>query len=126
VSTGVPRYARPFVAAFLALVVICALAPLNLWPFSNWELFSRLRTPQVTSWEAVAIGRSGGEHHYPLAPVRVADRERLCATWLREGNRIIRVYRLERLLSHRAGRHAAPANETLAWLCTAKGVREAS
>ena len=60
-----PRYARPFVAVFVGMVVVCALAPLNLWPFSNWELFSRLRGPVQTYWEADVL-HDGLVSHYTV------------------------------------------------------------
>ena len=78
-SAAAPRYARPFAVAFLALIVVCAFVPLNLWPFSNWELFSRLRTDKETAWEAVAINRSGSERDYPIAAVPRADRGAICS-----------------------------------------------
>ena len=126
-----PRYARPFVGVFITTLVVCALAPLNLWPFSNWELFSRLRTATETSWEAVAVTRSGQEDDYPIAAIPIRARNTDCAAWLRgttapfgKGTRLVRVYEVERLLSHREGTRAAPSRRTLAWTCTAKGPRE--
>lgn len=125
-----PRYARPFVAAFLLAIVVCALAPLNLWPFSNWELFSRLRTAQETSWEAVAVNVSGREHGYPIRPTPVQDRSRDCGEWLNAaqkpfgtGTRVVLVYRVERLLSDRQGSRAESPRRTLAWSCRSKGTR---
>jgi len=120
-----PRYARPFVAIFIGMVVVCALAPLNLWPFSNWELFSRLRGPVESSWEAVV------EHHgvvadYPVAP------HRACAPLLRSATvrfgpvTEVRIFYVERLLSDRIGAHAEPPDRTLVATCTAKGVRAPS
>jgi hypothetical protein len=70
-----PRYARPFVAIFVGMVVVCALAPLNLWPFSNWELFSRLRGPVESYWEAVVedhglvVAEVMDGVHYGAAPL---------------------------------------------------------
>jgi hypothetical protein len=125
-GAAAPRYARPFVALFVTAMAVCAFAPLNLWPFSTWELFSRLRSARETSWEAVAVGRSGQKHDYAMAAVPGPDRERLCAEWLRSGTRVVRIYHLERLLSDRDGNRAAPPRETLVWMCTTKGVREQS
>ena len=117
-----PRYARPFVAIFIGMVVICALAPLNLWPFSNWELFSRVRGPVESYWEAV-VEYHGVVADYPIAP------DTACAPLLRSATvrfgraAHVRIYRVERLLSDRIGAHAGPPYRTLVTTCTAKGVR---
>jgi hypothetical protein len=137
------------VALFLATLVVCPLAFLNPWPFSKWELFSRLRTDQQTGWRAVAVDSAGREHGYPIArlpqgyrgvgPVMAdfsersaAERDAICAAWLRgataqfgSGARLLRIYHLDWLLSDRQGRRAAPPHRTLAWICSTKGAREA-
>jgi hypothetical protein len=113
---AVQRHARPFVAVFLTLLVACALLPLNLWPFSNWELFSRVRSPLERTWEVVALERGG-------RVVRTVVRgPTSCATLLRTGSaQSVRVYHVERVLSERVGRHAA-LHRTLAATCTARGL----
>jgi hypothetical protein len=127
VSAAAPRYARPFVALFLAALVVCALVPLNLWPFSNWELFSRLRTDVQTGWVAVAVDRAGRRHDFPLAQAAS------CAAWLRDstalygpGTRVVRIYRVEWDLSDQHGNQKAPRQRTLAGVCTAKDARATS
>ena len=136
-----PRHARPFVAAFLATLVICALAPLNLWPFSNWELFSRLRSDRVSAWEAVAVedGRPVRDFSFtslPQAARRVTltagGRDAVC-DWLlgprmrfgRHAGRV-RIDHLERVLSVRRGGRAAPPRRTPAWTCSASEAHESS
>jgi hypothetical protein len=115
-----PRFARPFVAVFIATLVVCALAPLNLWPFSNWELFSRLRSPLETSWEAVAVERGGRVVRLGVAGPTS------CAALLRiESARSVSIYRVQRVLSERVGRHAA-LRRTVAATCTAKDVHASS
>jgi hypothetical protein len=147
---GPPRYARPFVVLFLATLVVCALAGLNLWPFSDWDLFSRLRTDQDTGWTAVAVDWAGRARDFPidslphgyrgfgsvmagLAARSAADRDAVCRAWLRgaterfgPSTRLVRIYHLEWLLSDRRGSRAAPdpARRTLALTCSAKGARE--
>ena len=119
------RYARPFVAIFIGMVVICALAPLNLWPFSNWELFSRLRRPVESSWEAV-VEHHGVVAHYPIAP-HTACAPLLRSATVRFGQATeVRIYHVERLLSDRIGAHAVPPDRTLVATCTARGVRAPS
>ncbi len=117
-----PRHARPFVAVFVAMVVICALAPLNLWPFSNWELFSRLRGPVQTYWEADVL------HHGLVSDFTVGS-PTACAQLLRSATARfgpttgIRIYHVERLLSDRIAAEATPPDRRLVATCTAKGVR---
>ena len=130
-------------AVFLTTLIACALVPLNAWPFSDWELFSRLRTDRQTGWEAIAVDSAGRERHYPIDPYRTfvsvanhlstrsaAERNAYCVAWLRgatgrfgPGTRLVRIYRLEWLLSDRQGERAAPRHRTLAWTCSAKGAR---
>jgi len=120
---GAPRYARPFVAAFVGMLVICALVPLNLWPFSNWELFSRLRGPVETSWTAVVREPDGRTREYLIGP------HTACAPLLRSAKSRfgpatgVRIYHVERLLSDRIGARAAPPDRTLVSSCTGRGVR---
>jgi hypothetical protein len=144
-----PRHARAFVAVFLATLVFSALVPVNLWPFSNWELFSRLRTDRQIGWEGVAVDWVGHMRAYPLASLpqgyrgvaavladfskrSAAERDAICADWLGRASkqlglrmRLVRVYRLEWQLSDRQGNRPAPPHSTLAWVCSAKGAREA-
>jgi hypothetical protein len=143
-SAAAPRYARPFVAGFLAMLLVCALGPFNLWPFSNWELFSRLRSDQQTDWEAIAIDRTGRGRVDPLPqgyrsfssaiarfPARSsAERNAICVVWVRDATqqfgpstRLLRIYHLEWLLSDRHGNRPAPRHRTLVWVCSAKGAR---
>ena len=116
-----PRYARPFVAVFLAILVACALIPLNLWPFSNWELFSRLRGPIANTWQAVVVKPDGHFTAYFIPP------HTACAPLLRgETARFgpataVRIYHFKLLLSDRIGDHAAPPHRTLVVTCTAQG-----
>ena len=117
-----PRYARPFVAIFVGMVMVCALAPLNLWPFSNWELFSRLRGPVESHWEAV-VQHDGRVVDYAVGP------HTACGPLLRNAAARfgpatgVRIYQIERLLSDRVGAHAAPPYRALVVTCTAKGAR---
>jgi hypothetical protein len=114
------------VAAFVGMVVVCALAPLNLWPFSNWELFSRLRGPVESHWEAVV------EHRGLVVVDYTIGAHTSCAPLLRSATARfgpatdVRIYHVKRLLSDRIDAHAAPSHRTLVAKCTAKGVRAPS
>jgi len=147
-SAAAPRYARPFVAVFLAALVVCALVPLNFWPFSNWELFSRLRRDEQTGWAAVAVDRTGRERVYPATSLphgyrgfaavlagfserSAAVRDAICADWLYDaterfgtGTRLVRIYRLEWELFDRHGNREAPRHRTMEWVCSTKGASE--
>ena len=129
------------------MLVVCALGGWNLWPFSSWELFSRLRTDRETGWEAVAVDSAGRTHEHPISAVphgyrgfatvmadfsqrSTGSRDAICATWLRRAtdqfgaDAQLRVYRLDWLLSDRRGRRAAPPARRLDWVCDSKGAHE--
>ena len=120
-----PRYARPFIAIFVGMVVVCALAPLNLWPFSNWELFSRLRGPVESYWVAV-VEQRGLVVDYTIGP------HRACAPLLRSATARfgpatdVRIYHVELVLSDRADGHPAPPSRTLVAACTTHGTHAPS
>lgn len=140
-----PRFARPFVAAFLLAFVVCALATIEAWPLTAWRLFSHLRTQDQTRWEATAVDRDGVEHDYPLgalpqgyrgfgflmsefvtdSPARQAE---LCETW-RLGTaellgfeaRAVRIYQLRSDLSERDGDRGVASVRTLMYTCRPGG-----
>jgi hypothetical protein len=140
-----PRFARPFVAAFLLTLVVCTLVPLNPWPFSDWELFSRLRTGRESAWEAIAVESSGRRLAYPVASLAhgyhgfastmasfsgrsAASRNSTCEGWLRAATKqlgtntsLFRIYEVSWLLSGRHGTHRAPRHRTLEWTCRRTG-----
>jgi hypothetical protein len=144
-SAAAPRYARPFVALFLVMLVACPLAAVNAWPFSSWRLFSVLRTANQSGWEAVAVDTAGRERDYPLGSVQhgyrgfgrvmsgfskrsAAGRDEICSAWVQGARKrfgpstaLVRVYYLRSLLSDRHGHRAAPPRRTLEWICTLEG-----
>jgi hypothetical protein len=121
-----PRYARPFVLIFVGLLVVCALAPLNLWPFSSWELFSRLRDPVASSWVAVVSGRDLRARDFAIG------RHTACEPFLRGITERfgpatgVRIYRVERMLPDGDEAHPAPPYRRLVVTCAARGVRAPS
>jgi hypothetical protein len=145
-DVAAPRFARPFVAAFLAAFVICALATIEAWPLTGWRLFSHLRTEQQVRWAATAVDREGREHPYPLGALpdgfrgfaflmngfasdSAARRAELCETW-RLGAaeligfeaRAVRIYQLRSDLSQREGDEGAAPQRTLTYVCRPGGV----
>jgi len=118
-----PRYARPFVVIFVGMLVVCALAPLNLWPFSSWELFSRLRDPVTSSWVAVVSGRDVRARDFAIGQHAACDPFLRSVTQRFGPTAGVRVYRLERLLPDGDEGHSAPPYRTLVVTCAAGGVR---
>lgn len=142
-----PRHARPFVAAFLLAIVVCALVPFNPWPFSDWELFSRLRSDRQTAWEAVAVESSGRTVAYPVGSLprgyrgfastmtrfstrSPSSRDAACETWIRAASTELgaqtsrfRIYEVSWLLSGKQGHRRAPRSRALEWTCSARGAR---
>ena len=141
-----PRYARPFVAVFLVAIVACALATIEAWPLTAWELFSHLRTQDQTRWEATAVDADGVEHPYPLGSLpqgyrgfaflmngfatdSASRQAELCETW-RTGAaellgfeaRAVRIYQLSSDLSDRDGERGTPPDRTLTFICRPGGV----
>lgn len=145
-----PRIARPFVVAFLLTLVVCALVPLNPWPFSDWELFSRLRTDRESAWEAIAVESSGRKLVYPVASLAhgysgfastmasfsgrsATSRNSTCEGWLRMATRqlgtntsLFRIYDVSWMLSGGQGARRAPRHRTLEWTCRRTGAYAAS
>jgi hypothetical protein len=136
-----PRFARPFVAGFLTVFVICALATIEAWPLTAWRLFSHERTDQQTAWSATAVDAQGREHEYPLGRSEMgfrgfiflmgdfaerspAERVELCDTW-REGTaellgfeaREVRIYQSAWRLSDREGDRAIRGEPDLRYTC---------
>jgi hypothetical protein len=54
-TSGVPRWAPWFVHGLLAVVVICGLLRLELFPMSAFKLFSGLRHDEHKSWAIRAV-----------------------------------------------------------------------
>src|SRR5688572_26329160 len=96
-----PRFARPFVAVFLAAIVVCGVFTVAPWPLPGWQLFSHVRTGDQSAWSATAVDGRSREVEYPLgnsergyrgfsflmngfAERSPAEQQELCDTW-REG-----------------------------------------
>jgi hypothetical protein len=61
---GPPVRTRLFVAAFLSAFLVCGFAGIEAWPLTGWRLFSHLRTPTLTTWQAETLDAAG--HRTPL------------------------------------------------------------
>jgi hypothetical protein len=144
-ATAAPRYARPFVAALLVALVVSASVAVNPWPFSNWELFSRLRSDRQTRWQEVAVDSGGHVHDYVVSSLPAAHQEvvgladdhsqgwadehnAICAQSLGAGPvslgpraQVVRIYYLTWRLGDRRGERAAPPRRTLELTCSSRG-----
>lgn len=58
---------RVFVYGFLAFFLACGLLGVELWPFSGFRLFSRVRTDQVRGWDVTTVDPLGSERVVPFA-----------------------------------------------------------
>jgi len=62
-----PRWARPFVAVFLAAFFVCGVFGIEAWPLTGWRLFSRLREPGQSAWRVMVVDEAGRESPFPWA-----------------------------------------------------------
>lgn len=119
----------------MAAVAVCGLLGVEAWPLTGWRLFSQLRGPVVTRFEARTVAADGTERPIPFdrlphaysgsgpALVRMAgqspeQREVVCRSWAVVTARVtevpvteVRVYQLVDDLRDGSDRAA------LAWTC---------
>lgn len=50
-----------------ALLVVCVLAQVEVWPLSSFRLFSEERTTATTGWEVALVDGAGAEHAVPFS-----------------------------------------------------------
>jgi hypothetical protein len=142
----VPRGARPFVAAFIALMIAAAVFVWEPWPFTSYRLFSQLRVDEQTAWVVRAVGDDGREQDLPLAgelrgfefqirefaQASPKRRDEFCRVWagaapevLDEPVEEVRLYRRTWRLSDRDGDHARPGTSRLIYVCDGEGAHDA-
>jgi hypothetical protein len=134
-AADVPRWTRWFVHALLAVVVVCGLLRLELFPMSAFKLFSGVRHDQHESWQIRAVA---GEEETSIRlgelPVGfrntssilndfdemvAEERDAVCAAWadpLRaDGQRIdvVRIYRVTTSVRP----NGPPPTRELRWEC---------
>ena len=144
----VPRFARPFVVALVAAMLITAAFAWEPWPLTSFRLFSTLRIDEQTAWSATAVDADGREVPYPLGggergfrgfPFLVGElatgsaerRDELCRTWVEAAPELIgidavevRIYRRTWRLSDRRGDEALPGRTELVYECGPGGARD--
>jgi hypothetical protein len=142
-SEAVPRWARWFVGVFLAAFLLCGFAGIEAWPLTGWRLFSHVRTPHQTTWQAWSVDEAGHEQRVAFSRLPVAfksftlimstfdmlspeKRVRTCQAWAdaarRGGESLqeLRIYRLDwQLVPRRDGRPADPPTHVLVFGCHA-------
>jgi len=116
-------------------VAVCGLAGVEAWPLTGWRLFSELRGPVATRYEARALAADGSEAVVPFARLphsysgsgplleemagqRPEQREPACGAWASATARLtgapvleVRVYQVADDLRDESTRAA------LAWTC---------
>jgi hypothetical protein len=137
----VPARIRAFVWLFLAAFALCGFAKIEAWPLSGWRLFSELRHERTISWRAMGVSASGAETRFSFGDLpagyhwganilsgfatrAAAEQTAACDAWAEAARSrgldvaVIRIYRLERLVSDRVGRRGAPEESaTLMFSC---------
>jgi len=123
--------------------VVCGFAGIEAWPLTGWRLFSHVRTPHQTTWQAWAADGTGSERRVAFSRLPVAFKsftlimsrfetlsaeKRLltCQAWADAAHRsglpvqTLRIYRLDwDLVPRRGGRPANPPTRLLVYRCHA-------
>jgi hypothetical protein len=135
-----PRWARRFVAAYLAVFVVCGLAGFEAWPLTGWRLFADARQARQPGFQAVTVDRAGRETSIPFADLPAGyqgnvqvlkgfadlppDRQAaVCQAWAdavrARGREVteVRIYQTVTDVSRRVGDRGAPPERTLRFTC---------
>lgn len=73
-GTSVPRRVRVFVYAFLGILVVAGIAPLEQWPLTGYRLYDDLRRPTHPTWELETVSFDDVEHEVSLYDLPIAYR----------------------------------------------------
>ena len=137
---AVPGWVRPFLYGVVVLLLVCALAGLEWWPFTGFRLFSQVRSSTDVSYEVRTVTHGGVEQSlnfgsYPpsfrqysrllvrMADLTTAERNRICQAWAtgaaKRGVDVaqVRIYRVVRPVPRRPHQHPAPVSQTVRWTC---------
>jgi hypothetical protein len=147
-SPSPPAWTRRFVAAFLAVFVLCGIFGLEAWPLTGWRLFADARRPVQVGWQAVTVDADGREAPVPFAELPAGfhgnvqvlkgfaglgsgQQAAVCRAWAdavrARGGQVeeVRVYHTVTDVAHRVGARGAPPARELRWTCTEDGVAPA-
>jgi hypothetical protein len=139
-----PPWARRFVAAYLALFVVCGLAGFEAWPLTGWRLFADARQARQPGFQAVTVDRAGRETPVPFRDLPAGyqgdvqvlkgfaglprDRQAaVCQAWAEavraRGGQVaeVRIYATVTDVSRRVGDRGAPPERTLRFTCRPGG-----
>jgi hypothetical protein len=140
-----PRWARGFVAAYLAVFLVCGLAGFEAWPLTGWRLFADARQAVQPGFQAVTVDWAGRETPVPfpdlpagyrgnvqvlrgfadLEPGRQAAVCRALADAVTDrGGEVaaVRIYQTQTDVSRRVGDRGPPPTRTLRFTCRDGGV----
>jgi hypothetical protein len=135
-----PRWARWFVAAYLAVSLVCGVAGFEAWPLTGWRLFADARQARQAGFQAVTVDAAGRQTPIPfrdlpagyrgdvqvlkgfagLPPARQAA---VCQAWAEEvrsrGGEVaeVRIYAIVTDVSRRVGDRGAPPSRTRRFTC---------
>lgn len=142
----VPRFARPFVIGFVALMIASAAFVWEPWPFTSYRLFSQLRIDEQRAWVVRSVDGDGSEATVPLAgelrgfefqmrefvDADAARQDELCRLWARSAPAIVgrpvtevRLYERRWRLAEREGDRATPGTSELVYVCDSDGASDA-
>ena len=135
-----PWWARWFVAAYLAVFVVCGVAGLEAWPFTGWRLFADARQARQPGFQAVTVDQAGHETPIPFrdlpagyrgdvqvltgfAGLPSARQAAVCQAWATavraRGGEVaeLRIYQTVTDVSRRDGDRGAPPERVLRFTC---------
>ena len=135
-----PRWARWFVAAYLAVFVACGVAGLEAWPLTGWRLFADARQARQPGFQAVTVDRAGRQTPISFRDLPVGyhgdvqvlkgfaglpgDRQAaVCRAWAEavraRGGEVaeVRIYQTLTDVSRRVGDRGAPPARALRFTC---------
>ena len=135
-----PRWARGFVAAYLAVFLVCGLAGFEAWPLTGWRLFADARQARQPGFQAVTVDADGRETPIPFrdlpagyrgdvqilkgfARLPTSRQAAVCQAWATavrdRGGEVaqVRIYQTLTDVSRRVGDRGAPPQRTLRFTC---------